>query len=374
MIHVSYESVDTVQRALTTEVFQYATDKKKAAGRALGTLVEIIMFYTLRTWNLRDNIVIERSVPEFGNPDIVHNVEFSLHPVRTRSLLNIEEIKLPITAAKVKRHLPTLNATRVKSTSILTSDSLKRNATVLVENEFGPVVANVDSFDDSRCALTVCELAGDPFAIFECKRVGVEEGMRKGPQTIEKAKQGAYVARSVSSLQKLRMRDGQIRGFLETRDGQIRSGLYHDVLREIIDGDSVGDVGGFILTVGIVSNHGNWFTSDNHNKELRVLAQSYDWLLFLTDAGLCQFVDTTILNPKSELEPVRHAFLHSYSGAPSGNRFTKVRIDSAADDSLRMYFRTNENAIRAWFNVISPVGGTVDALRVDLDKLASKDW
>ncbi len=200
------------------------------------------MFYTLRTWNLRDNIVIERSVPEFGNPD-------------------------------------------------------------------------------------------------------VEEGMRKGPQTIEKAKQGAYVARSVSSLQKIRMRDGQIRGFLEARDGQIRSGLYRDVLREIIDGHSAGDVGGFILTVGIVSNHGNWFTSDNHNKELRVLAQSYDWLLFLTDAGLCQFVDATILNPRSELEPVRHAFLQSYSGASSGNRFTKVRIDAAADDSLRTYFRTNENAI-----------------------------
>lgn len=66
------------------------------------------MFYTLRTWNLRDNIVIERSVPEFGNTDIVHNVEFSLHPVRTKNLLNLEEIKLPVTAAKIKRHLPIL--------------------------------------------------------------------------------------------------------------------------------------------------------------------------------------------------------------------------------------------------------------------------
>jgi hypothetical protein len=37
----------------------------------------------------------------------------------------------------------------------------------------------------------------------------------------------------------------------------------------------------FILTVGVVSNHGNWFTSENPNKELKVLAQSYDWLLFL---------------------------------------------------------------------------------------------
>lgn len=332
------------------------------------------MFYTLRTWNLRDNIVIERSVPEFGNTDIVHNVEFSLHPVRTKNLLNLEEIKLPVTAAKIKRHLPILSSAQVKSTSILTSDLLKRNATVLVENEFGPIVANVDSFEDSRCALTICELTRDPFAIFECKRVGVEEGMRKGPQTIEKAKQGAYVARSVSSLQKLRMRDGNMYGFIEAQDGRVRSGLYSDVLREIIDGNSVGNYSGVILTVGIVSNHGNWFTSDNHNKELRVLAQSYDWLLFLTDVGLCQFVDATILRPTPALEPARHAFLRSYSGESAGNRFTKVRIDAAADESLQTFFKTNENDISNWFNVISPAGGTVNDLREDLDKLASRDW
>ena len=55
--------------------------------------------------------------------------------------------------------------------------------------------------DASGCTIALNDLIAEPFAIFECKRVGVEEGMRKGPQTIEKAKQGAYVARSVSSLQ-----------------------------------------------------------------------------------------------------------------------------------------------------------------------------
>ena len=32
--------------------------------------------------------------------------------------------------------------------------------------------------------------------MFECKRVGVEEGMTKGPANNRKTKQGAYVARS----------------------------------------------------------------------------------------------------------------------------------------------------------------------------------
>ena len=76
-----FESVDALQRTLADTVFKYATDRKKAAGRALGTLVEIITFYTLNMWNLRDHVVIERSVPEFANPDILHNVEFSLHPI-----------------------------------------------------------------------------------------------------------------------------------------------------------------------------------------------------------------------------------------------------------------------------------------------------
>jgi NADH-quinone oxidoreductase subunit E len=43
----SYASVDKLQNMLATEVFSYAKDKKKASGRALGTLVEIVTFYTL---------------------------------------------------------------------------------------------------------------------------------------------------------------------------------------------------------------------------------------------------------------------------------------------------------------------------------------
>ena len=187
---MAFESVDALQRTLAETVFQYAADRKKAAGRALGTLVEIITFYTLHTWNLRDHVVIERSVPEFANPDILHNVEFSLHPIQARHEVKISPLSLPLTAAKIKRHLPFLDETTVKSTQALSRDAVKRNAAVLVESETGPVIANVDTLSGPNCRLTVCELSTDPFAIFECKRVGVEEGMKKGPQTIEKAKQG----------------------------------------------------------------------------------------------------------------------------------------------------------------------------------------
>ncbi len=36
---MAYQSVDKLQKILTDEVFHYAQDKKKAVGRALGTLV-----------------------------------------------------------------------------------------------------------------------------------------------------------------------------------------------------------------------------------------------------------------------------------------------------------------------------------------------
>ncbi len=45
-----FQSVDSLQKMLTKDVFHYAKDSKKAAGRALGTLVEIITFYLLKAW------------------------------------------------------------------------------------------------------------------------------------------------------------------------------------------------------------------------------------------------------------------------------------------------------------------------------------
>ena len=113
---MAFESVDALQRTLADTVFKYATDQKKAAGRALGTLVEIITFYSLHMWDLRDHVVIERSVPEFANPDILHNVEFSLHPIQARHEVEIVPLSLPLTPAKIKRHLSFLKETAVKST------------------------------------------------------------------------------------------------------------------------------------------------------------------------------------------------------------------------------------------------------------------
>lgn len=370
---MAYESVDKLQKTLAESVFAYATDQKKAAGRAMGTIVEIIAYYTLCMWELQDHIIIERSVPEFGNPDILHNVEFSLHPIRSRQKIDIFPVSLPITSAKIKQHLPAFRNTEFKQSQVLSSSGVKRNAAVLTKgSDVNPIVANLQEKSKHKCNLTVCELLADPYAIVECKRVGVEEGMRKGPQTIEKAKQGAYVARSVSSLQKVRLRNGRFNGVMEQDDGSLRTGHYDDLLRDIIDQSMAVELAGFILTVGIVSNHGNWFTSDQHNKELEVLAQSYDWLLFLSDTGLAHFIERLLLDPTPELSPARDAFLASYPRRSGSNRFTKVHMAASADDTLRRFFAENRDEIESWYNVISPVDGTLLTLRTDLRKLAAK--
>jgi len=208
----------------------------------------------------------------------------------------------------------------------------------------------------------VHQLTPHPFAVLECKRVGVEEGVKKGPQTIEKAKQGAYVARTVSSLQKIRMSDGSIYGVLHLDDGSLRYELYEHFLQSVIASDDASLLRDFTLTVGVVSNHGNWFTSDNHNKELRVLAQSYDWLLFLTDSGLSAFVESLLVKPARKYKPIGDAFVNSYTGKKGGNIFTKVKIALVADLALQKYFSANLSKIETWFNVISPAGRSLAQL------------
>lgn len=124
------------------------------------------------------------------------------------------------------------------------------------------------------------------------------------------------------------MRDGTAYGVLQMDTGELRYEPYHDFLGQIIASNDRAMLEDFTLTIGVVSNHGNWFTAEDHNKELKVLADSYDWLLFLSDAGI----------------------------------------------ALRDYFRRNAAVVEGWFNVISPAGAPIGELKSRLDTLASKDW
>lgn len=375
---MSYQSVDQLQKVLTAKVFHYAKDSKKAAGRALGTLVEIITFYTLKSWGFERNVAIERPLPEFGNDEITHNVEYSLHPSNLLMKMKFSRDELPITAKKIANNQKLadlgITAESMKSNALLSNDLILRNSCTVCDCGETFINAYLDQLRKSGGQYSIVSLRRRPFAIFECKRVGVEEGMRKGPQTIEKAKQGAYVARTVSALQKIRLTNGSMGGLIQKRDGSFRHGDYYNLMAEIIASDDSELLSRFILTVGVVSNHGNWFTSENHNKELKVLAQSYDWLLFLTDTGIAQFIDELLFHPTKELSAAKESFLASYTGKKGVNQFTKVRISLKADAALQSYFTSHMRTIEGWFNIIAPDGKKLTVLKEELETLKSKRW
>lgn len=293
---MAYESVDQLQKILATKVFHYTQDAKKASGRALGTLVEIITFYLLKSWGFENSVAIERPLAEYGNPDITHNVEYSLHPILRRYTLLLPS-KLPVTSPRILAAIDdskfSVNGFKKSGNTLLTSDSILRNSCLVASREKpyrSHLMANLLAKSPDGFQVTLLEQYAKPYAMFECKRVGVEEGARKGPQTIEKAKQGAYVAKTVSSLDKVRLPTGKLQGIIYKYGDEIYTKPYGELLVEVVESRDSELLRDFILTVGVTSNHGNWFTSENHNKELKVLAQSYDWLIFLTDEGLAEFI------------------------------------------------------------------------------------
>ena len=369
---MSYESVDKLQKLLADNVFTYATDKKKAAGRALGTFIEIITYYLIKNWNLETFAAIERPLPEFANDDITHNVEFTLHGSKKVLESEYQNSESVISSNNLrKKHPELLSEAPSKRIMLIDKNKTIRNACTLFSHGSSFYNAYINTTENKY---RIYELLNRPFAMFECKRVGVEEGMKKGPQTIEKAKQGSYVARTVSSLQRIRNSDGSSGGILQKSDGDYIIEDYYQLLNRIIGSDDPALLKNFILTVGVVSNHGNWFTSENPNKELRVLAQSYDWLIFLTDKGLSEFITELLINPSKKYEAVKNAFDMSYKKNKKGNIFTKVKMDNACDIALCEYFKTNSKKIESWFNIIAPKEKSISLLRAELETLSSKKW
>ena len=102
---MSYESVDKLQKLLAEEVFSYTSDRKKAAGRALGTFLEIITYYLIKAWRLEHYAAIEKPLPEFANADITHNVEFTLHGSKRICETKYSDDDLPISGAAILRSL-----------------------------------------------------------------------------------------------------------------------------------------------------------------------------------------------------------------------------------------------------------------------------
>lgn len=263
---MAYESVDKLQKVLADNIFSHTKDPKKAAGRALGTFIEIITYYLLKTWGFNHQTAIERGLAEYGNPAITHNVEFSLHPVIREHIIKVNTKGKTITGNVIHKALKKENVFDIASyvdkfeRALLTKSGILRNAYTMTKFEDTYLLCSIkeNKYDNEEIELHIYEQRSKAYAIFECKRVGVEEGMSKGPQTIEKAKQGAYVARTTSSLQKIRNESGELYGIIYKSDNTYFMKPYIELMEDVIYSNDHELLRRFILTVGVVSNHGNW--------------------------------------------------------------------------------------------------------------------
>ena len=371
---MAYQSIDELQNLLSQEVFGDRQDSKKAAGRALGTFIETIVYYLLRQWGENDSTAIERPLAEYGRAEITHNVEFTLHPIRKIYNSFLLAANIPTTARRIAAQIKLPDTFDLTSNKLI-SKGIIQNACVIGTTDDSIAIATPDSITADGTNMHSFILDKHAYAMIECKRVG-KEGDAKGPQTIEKAKQGAYVAKTTSSLQKVRNDKGGLDGIYYV-NGEAHVGPYDQLLNEIIENGNPEQLRDFTLSIGVVSNHGNWFTAGNQNKEMKVLAQSYDWLLFLTDEGLAEFIIDLLRSPKKKYRPVKDAFIASYppaGGPKADNAFTKKHMEQAAHRALDAYFAENIYKIERWFNVISPQNGTLQDLKHILETLKNKDW
>ena len=159
-----YPSVDALQNMLAREVFGHTAHSKKAAGRALGTLVEVITYYTLTSWGFRDAIAIERGLPEYANEIISHNVEYTLHPIIERSNPIVKDPRLPLSSTKIIKKLGDrygwINTDNKKgSNHLVSSDRVLRNSCTIAETKSRFAIAHLNELRDDVADIEVTTFA-----------------------------------------------------------------------------------------------------------------------------------------------------------------------------------------------------------------------
>ena len=216
---------------LSQEVFGDRQDSKKAAGRALGTFIETIVFYLLRQWDENGSIAIERPLAEYGREEITHNVEFTLHPIQKVFPIFTIPSDIPATPRRIAQYIDLPDNYILTSNKVVNKEVIQ-NACIIAVDEQSMVLAAPDRITADGTNMHSYIVNKHAYAMIECKRVG-KEGDAKGPQTIEKAKQGAYVAKTTSSLQKVRNDRGGLDGVYYV-DGVPHVGPYDKLLNEIV--------------------------------------------------------------------------------------------------------------------------------------------
>lgn len=377
-----YNSIDEIQSFIADSFFKKNKDPKKSAGRVLGTFVEIITYYLLKSFGFHKNMAIDTRLPEFDCRALTHKTELTLHRLRLLKSMAVDRNASFSSddALKEFKFKPDdllndwMNNWMYDRDFVLSpsekiidaphgSSCIKNGVTIGRSSRYMYAVSVDSSEDTCTCSKLECV----PFAAFKCRRSG-----GRGSKTFKQVKQGIYVMRTFSALRRVKTSGGAMKGFVLCAFGKYILDDYFKLMERILIGDLRG-LYGFTLTVGVVSNYGNWFTSDNPDDDIKALQHEYDWLLSISDDGLAKFAGHIL---SDAMPACRAAFtsscsVNSATRRKNINTFTKSFIDYDADVELTKYFTDNADEILSWFNVMFPAGGSIDMLKIILRSLAA---
>jgi len=358
----SFGAIDEAQMALANEIFDSRESPKKAAGRAIGTLQEILAYSVLHHYELDSRTYLEYPLPEQGLEEVTHEVEFSIHP-------KVGERGAEISGRKHENatlsdldasSLYDSKANRLKKPTLVHHDDdgwdrIRTNPGLLKQDdlknwEYDSIPIAYYNNGNKKIVL----LDPQPIGFIECKRVGLEEGTTSGPQTIEKAKQATLVAFRTSRLQKIITSDGK-KGLL-IDDDHVEVGNFEELWEDTLSEGDPEELRGVVRSVLFFSNHGNWYPQDNEGKGVKMIKSSFDWAVWVEDEGLIELIEF-VLNDTD----MRNAFnLHVES---SETILTKSKFESDARESMLEFVSSNWDRISEdWFTVLEPEGKSIEDL------------
>jgi hypothetical protein len=372
-------TVDRVQQRLMKEVFDDRKDIKKTAGRALGVVQEVIIGYLLRHNGLSNRILLETDLPEYrpgsSEPGLTHRVEFTLHQLISTKMAAVKETKRngrsgSYLVSKQEAEEGLDGSLKLVSNLglggiYLFSIPFKQKSSI--DFSSAGVFHVAECVSDKQCEIRT--LSAAPVAYIECKRVGLEEGTATGPQTIEKAKQAAYVALRSSAVQKIRTPKGLYGAFYHNMDKNFKFQPYESVWEEIIRGRLV--VPGAVRSVVFLGNMVNWFPGGVAKKDIKVLVENYDWVIWVEDAALVQFAEDLLFRKTKVAEAFKRQ--HSSNRKLGERLFSKQSMWIPAHEELCSYIASNYQTIKKkWFRVLGREKMATDDLFLELDKLATR--
>ena len=146
---MSYRSIDEIQNELAYKFFIRTKDARKASGRALGTFLELAAYYWIKENGFSKNLSIETKLPEFGNKSLTHNVEFTLHQIKSSTdSIPIDSQRLISANSIIKsNHLTDLKVRKASGNLFYTKDNraILKNGLCIGETKDGFVLGYVDT-------------------------------------------------------------------------------------------------------------------------------------------------------------------------------------------------------------------------------------